>query len=254
MHYNFIMWILLLFFTSTAFSLDMSSEKYCFSSNRQAQIAQHKVSMIQLPSDVIRIDGQCLVVQMESHRRELIQRYILMTFPEAVIAFSSEDVRREPCRLKVEKEKIKSADELNAGLNYSSGISTTASNSVSKETMEIVTLKEFELTVDQDQIKGACRYINPNRYEVTIEVRKNPRPLVPQALPPGSIVVVQGTPPDQEASLLSTQIQLSRGDRVNIGEVVKNLKDKSASVDVRPEVKIETHHQSSTEIVFLSLQ
>lgn len=248
------MWLLLVLFSSSAFSAEMSSEKYCFSSKRQSELAKQKISMIKLPTDVIRDDGQCLVVQMESHRRELLQRYTLMNFPDMRVTFSSEEIRREPCRLKVEKEKIQTREENQVGFNQSPYVTTTITDKSASETMEVVTLKDFELTVDQDQIKGSCRYITSNRYEVILEVRKNARPLVPVALPPGSIVVVQGTPPDQETSVLSTHIQLSRGERLNLGEVVKNLKDKNAHVDVKPEVRSETGQQKSTESVFLSLQ
>lgn len=249
------MLITLLLFSTLAMAEDMSSEKYCFSDVNQSMSAKHKLTAIQVPSDVVTSDDNCLVVQMRPHRRELIQRFILSSFPGSSVSFSSEDVQREPCRLKVEKQKIKSADDLNIGINQQSGsITKTDSLGNASETMQIQTIKDFELSVDQDEIKGTCRYINSNRYEISLTVRKNPRPIVPVELPPGTIVVLNQPPADQETMVLHTQVQLSRGEKIDIGGVVKNLKNKNNTIDIKPDLKHEALDQTSTEKVWLSLQ
>lgn len=247
------MFIMLLLFSTLSFAEDMASEKYCFSVS--PLVAQKKFSGIQVPSDVVTIDENCLVIQMRPHRRELIQRYMLSSIPGARVAFSSEDLQREPCKLKVEKVKSKNKDTINVDLNQQSGsISQTESTGSANETMDIQTLKDFELTVDQDQVKGTCRYINQNRYEIALEVRKNIKPIVPVALPPGTIVVMNQPPPDQETGILQTQIQLSRGERIELGGVIKKANGKDRTVDIKPEFNIETSDQNSSEKVFLSLQ
>ncbi len=244
---------MLLLFSGLVFSEDMSSEKYCFSSS--PLVAQKKISAILVPSDVVTVDENCLVIQMRPHRRELIQKYVLSSIPGASVSFSSEDLRREPCKLKVEKIKKKTADSTEVGLNNQTpSVSRTDSLSTENETMDIQTLKDFELSVDQSQIKGTCRYINQNRYEISLEVRKNPKPIVPVNLPPGTIVVLNQPPPDQQTSLLQTQIQLSRGERIDLGGVIKNTTGKRHDVDINPSLNIETSDQDSTEKVFLSLQ
>lgn len=253
MDYNEGMMILLLLFTSLAFAEDMSSEKYCFSSS--VQVAQKKVAAILVPSDFVTIDDQCLVIQMRPHRRELIQKYILSSIAGSSVAFSSEDLRREPCKLKVEKIKKKIADTIDVGLNTQTAIAAQTDSSGSQtETMDIQTLKDFELTVDQSQVKGTCRYINQDRYEISLEVRKNLRPIVPVALPPGTVVVMNQAPPDQETGVLQTQIQLRRGERIDLGGAVRNANFKDRKIDIKPEFKLESSEQSATESVFLSLQ
>ncbi len=253
MDYNKSMLIMLLLFSSLVFAEDMASEKYCFPSS--PQVAQKKFAAIQVPSDVVTIDENCLVIQMRPHRRELIQRYMLSSIPGTSIAFSSEEVRREPCKLKVEKIRKKNSESVNVGYsNQLPTISEANPNGSQTETMEIQTQKDFELTVDQSQIKGSCRFINQNRYEIAIEVRKNLKPIVPVALPPGSIVVVNQLPPDQETSALQTQLQLSRGERVDLGGVIRNLEGKKRDVNINPSLNIETSDQDSSEKVFLSLQ
>lgn len=247
------MMFMLLLFTGLAFADDMSSEKYCFSSSML--VAQKKLAAIQVPSDVVTVDENCLVVQMRPHRRELIQRYILSSVPGASVVFSSEDLRREPCKLKVEKIKKKTSDSTNIGFNNQiPTASQTETSGTQNETMDIQTLKDFELTVDQSQIRGTCKYINQNRYEIALEVRKNLKPIVPVVLPPGSVVVANPPPADQETGVLQTQIQLSRGERIDLGGVVKKADGKNHTVDIKPELKLETSDQDSSEKVFLSLQ
>lgn len=244
---------MLLLFSSLSFADEMSSEKYCFSI--PVSDAQKKFSAIQVQSDVVTPVDNCLVIQMRPHRRELIQRYMLSTIPGASVSFSSEDVRREPCKLKVEKIKTKSAATNEVGFdNKSPTLTQSDTTGSSSETMSIQTLKDFELTVDQDQVKGSCRFINQNRYEIALEVRKNFKPIIPVALPPGNIVVVNQAPPDQETGVLQTQIQLSRGEKIELGGLIKNAEGKQRIVDINPSLNIETSDQESLEKVFLSLQ
>jgi hypothetical protein len=249
------MLITLLLFSFLVQADDMSSEKYCFSSPSQSSDAKYRLSAVQVSSDVVTSDGNCLVVQMRPHRRELIQRFILSSFPGTSVSFSSEDVQREPCRLKVEKIKIKTRNGLEAGINQK-GVLLNQSDSegATTETMQIQTIKDFELSVDQDEIRGTCRYLNSNRYEISLTVRKTPRPIVPVGLPPGTIVVVNQPPPDQETMVLQTQVQLSRGERIDIGGVVKDLKYKNKTVDIEPDLKYEASGQTASEKVWLSLQ
>lgn len=223
---------------------EMSSEKYCFSSISQSLVAKQKIGAIQVPSDRLNSDNNCLVIQMRPHRRELIQRFILSSFPEAKIIFSSEYVRREPCQLVVEKMKIKKLNDFNVRLNPSLIIQKDDALNSATEIFQIQTLKDFELIVNQDQIKGTCRFITSNRYEITIAVKKNTI----------SIVDPNKAPPEQDTMVLETQLQLSRGDKIELGGVIKDLKNKSNSSNVKPELTIETGQQNISERTILSLK
>jgi hypothetical protein len=87
-----------------------------------------------------------------------------------------------------------------------------------------------------------------------LEVKKNLKPTVPVNLPPGTIVVLKQPPPDQETMSLKTELQLNRGDRIEIGQLVRDLKDKGHTITINPSVTIETKDQVGSEKVFLSLQ
>lgn len=192
---------------------------------------------------------------MRPHRRELIQRFILSVYPETKISFSSAEIKRDPCLLKVEKIKTQNAKEISIGANGEQIFANeTAITATGSDTMEIQTLKEFQLTVNQDEIKGECRLINPRRYEISITVAKSPKPIVPANIPPGTIVVLNNPPPPQETMTLQTQLQLDLGQKVELGEIVKNLRDKNHRVDASPAAEFGTEQNTSVEKVFLSIQ
>lgn len=248
MDYNEDMILWPFIFTALLWANEQSVEEYCFSSTIASQLAHQKLSNIALPADRITQNGQCLTVSTPAHRRELIQRYLHSVAPEFSIKFSSAEQRKEPCKLMV--EKIKEDHEQSGHLNLHQTQVTTKKLNVSEQ-FQLQTLKDFELTVNQDSIIGECAFIHSDRYEITIKVRKDPPPLPP--VPAGSIVVVQTPPADQEATLLQTQLQLVRGNRVEIGAVVRELKERAKTIDTAPRLKLHAQRQKVTEKVFLSL-
>jgi hypothetical protein len=255
MDYNWLMWILLLLFSAFLMAQDETvTEKYCFSST-DILVARKKLNMIEVRSDSVSIDGNCLVSVMKSHRRELIQKYLISNFEDMSITFSSEEMRKEPCKLKIEKEKINHALDLDINLNQNK-VHVNAINSGGQESeeMQIQTIKEFQLSVDQAEVIGKCTSLNPDRYIVAIEVKKNPKPLGPQNLPQGSVIIMNQPPAEQETMLMKTEVQLSRGERINLGEIVKNLKKEKKSGEIPASVGAETQNHKQTEKVFLSIQ
>lgn len=246
---------MLLLFPLIVLAEDMASEKYCFSSLSGVQLAHKKFSAIQVNSDVATIDDNCLVIQMRPHRRDLIQRYILSSAPGASVVFSSEEVRRDPCKLKVEKIKSEKKDSTVVDVSkLSAGAHQNEFTGNASEVMQIDTLNEFRLSYNEDEIVGNCRYITPDRYEIKIEVRQNPKPIVPANLPPGTVVVVNTPPPDQKTMVLQTELQLARGERIEVGDLIRKTNNKEQSIDFNPSLTIKNGHQNASEKVFLSLQ
>ena len=247
--------MLLLFPLFVAATDEMASEKYCFPSGPGASLARKKFTAIQVPSDVVTLDGNCLVIQMRPHRRELIQKYILSSVNGGAVTFSSAAIRREPCKLKVEKIKDMNKKILSGGIeNQQVFANQTETIEAGTDVMQIDTLNEFQLSVDQNEIRGNCKYITSNRYEIALEVRKNPKPIVPANLPDGSVVVVKAPLPDQNTMLLKTQLQLSRGERIEVGDLIQKLTERNHSINVKPSLNIENRQQRASEKVFLSLQ
>jgi hypothetical protein len=248
------MFIWPIFFILASFADDISIEEFCFSSPQRLQAAIQKSKVIFVPSDETSTNGHCLTVKARSHRRELIQNYIRNVDPDVKISFSSAEIKRPPCRLKI--EKMRSLKKNETDLIVQNGIlaSKSISEGSANHTSQITTLNDFELSHNQDVVKGNCRYITPKKYEINLEVSKISRPLI-MGVPEGSTVVLNNPPrpPDQETSRLTTSLQLTRGERIEIGSVLKDLRSKGTTVDLPTDATYRDTDSEHSERVFLSI-
>ncbi len=242
-------------FIMQAFSIDLTVEKYCYPSESQMRASFRELKTILVPSDKAQADGVCINIQMAPHRHELIQQYLRRLDPSVSISFSSADIRREPCKLKVEKVKNLNQATTSVNIDGSPNAVSSVTESQSTDTMQIQTINEFELSVNQDSIKGNCRYIGPHRYEITLTARKDLKPLLPPTSP-GTVVIINQAelPNNQETSSLQTQLSLSRGDKIEIGGVIKDLRGKSREIKIDPSINSEQTNGQSQEKVWLSLE
>jgi hypothetical protein len=242
-----ILWLLL--YTLLAHSQsDPAIEEYCFSSIEKMKLVSTRLKFILVPADKTQEDRNCFTVSTPTHRRELIQNYVRRLDPAVQIGFSSAEIRRDPCNIKVEKFKTvtkqSTVGSISTGFIPSAG--TEQTNGQSSDITSIQTLKEFELTVNQDVVKGECRAINPTRYEISIEVRKDAPP-TPVAFPGSEM------PKQEDTSRLQTTLQLNVGERIEIGSVVKNLKSGGATVNINSGAALEKSDNTQNEKVFLSI-
>jgi hypothetical protein len=218
-------------------------ERYCYPSDAKALSAYRSAKMISVPSDKLETEGACLMIHMFEHRRELFQNYLSQLDTQMVTSFSSAEIRREPCRLKIEKVKTSESKSI-GGKGSPREIKANAllKEKGCNEIYQIQTSKDFELAVNQDVIKGRCRSITTDRYEIILQVRKYPLPAQPTM-----------APVDQETIMLSTSLQLRTGDRVEIGSTVKELRDKNQRLEL---TSVETTEQTNLdrETVFLSIE
>lgn len=245
-----------LFFLSMAFAQDPSVEEYCFSSVARTQQVSQRLKFIMVPADKMELNERCFTISTPSHRRELIQNYVRKIDPSVQINFSSAELRREPCHIKVEKVRTLNSNSVGGKVTTDISINLAAEQSAetSTDTSTIQTIKEFELTVNQDSIKGECRVINQSLYEITLVVAKDAIPLVPP-LPPGTVAVVTDAQiyKTQQTSKLQTTLQLQRGQRMEIGNVVRQLRNDAHKVDIQNSAGVDKTTGTENERVFLSL-
>lgn len=208
-----------------------------------------------LPVDQVTENANCFSVQTPSHRRELIQGYVRRLDESVSIKFSSAELKRDPCRLKVDREKKSVKDNVSASAFHTVEVSQSQTTATTVESMNIQTLSHFELQYNQSVITGKCRYITPDKYEVSLEARKDPKPLLPP-VPPGTNVWIQNPPrpADQETSVLKTELQLSRGERIEIGSVLKKDDGKDHTVSIDPQAEVNKTWGEQLEKVYLSLE
>jgi hypothetical protein len=249
-----LLWLLL--YTQVLLAQDQSVEEYCFSSIPKMKEVSARLKFILVPVDKTQEDKNCFTVSTPQHRRELIQHYVKRLEPSVNVGFSSAEIRTEPCRIKVEKIRLNSKQGTNAGLSPEQAISLQAdqSSESARDVTKIQTLKEFELTVNQEVVKGECRVINSIRYEITLEIRRDPLPLAPP-LSPGMIIPISGTQKTktQETSKLQTTIQLNAGETIEVGSVVKTLTDQVSKVDVNSGATIDQMNVKQNEKILLSI-
>lgn len=237
-----ILWLAL--FTSLLRADDMTTEKFCLSSPLEAAQAQKYIASITVPVDRVEKSESCLIVSTRPHRRELLQKFMLAQYPHMAVSFSSEETKRDPCELKVEKVGAKKSEGTKVDVGLPTGASAQQAEASSTETMHITTLKDFELSFDQEKILGQCRYITPNSYEITIAVLKEPK------IQPHPTI----RPVDQETSALRTTVQLMKGNRIEIGSLLRELKNKSHEVGVPAKAHMQDDVRNLEERIFLSIQ
>jgi hypothetical protein len=249
-----ILWLLL--FSQLALADDPVIEEYCFASAPKMKEVSGRLKFILVPADKLQENANCFTVATPPHRRELIQGYIRRLEPAVQIAFSSVEIKRDPCEIKVEKQKTKRLQNTAVGVDVGMVPSASTEQVIQdrNDVTKIQTLKDFELTVNQDIIKGECRVINANRYEINIEVIKEARPLIPP-VPAGTVVLVPDAqiPKDQETSRLQTTLQLNRGERIELGNVVGQLKNNGKKIDLDSGVGLELNQGTQSEKIFLSI-
>lgn len=243
--------ILSLAFTSEE---DRSIETYCFPSETARIRVEKKLNSILVPSDKLESENKCITVHMRPHRRELIHNYTFGLDSDMRVTFSSEEVKRDPCTLKVEKVREIKKNKMNVELSAFPNVTQGQQVESSKDVMQIQTLNKFSFVVSHDAIEGDCRFINKDLYEITITARRDPMPIVPPNLPTGTIVNIQTPPPDQKTLNVSTSLQLTRGSRIEIGSIVRDLRKKERDLSIKPEAQIENSTGTEEEIVFLSFQ
>lgn len=250
MHFLPIIFISLLAFAED----DLAVETYCFPSGKARLRVEKKLSSVLVSSDKMESENDCLTVQMKPHRRELLQNFARNLDREMAVKFSSAELRRDPCRLLVEKIRLRKTSTNDLQVSKIPAAAQTQSEEASRDLMQVLTLEDFSLTVGPDSITGKCRYVTADSYEIQIIAIRDPKPIAPPNLAPGTLVAVQNRPEDQKTVSVSTSLRLSRGERVEIGGIVKQIWKKNQAIDLRPEVSVEMVEGSEEEKVFFSIQ
>lgn len=242
------MWLWLFFLSITSYS--QTIEKFCFNSPARKSAVIKSLSPLLLPADTLTQEDSCFTLMVAPNRRELLQKYILGQDPEARISFSSEEKRKDLCRLKVEKIKHQTGKGVDVSLR---GAKASETNSQGRDISRIQSVGEFSLSLDQNVIEGNCRYITPERYEIKLEVRKDPRPLHPPASS-GVVIIINGAPPPaDETSKLQTTIQLTRGERIHLGSMKQNKKEEKKRAELSPQIGFEDSSSNRSEEIYLSI-
>jgi hypothetical protein len=233
-------------FSRLVFAQDFVIQEYCFDSVSQLSDMTKRIKIVLLPSDQVRTVGTCLTVRSSEHRRELIEKYLLHLAPETRITFSSAQPTKNLCSIQLERkiEQKDSAQEADIGSDKLT-LQASVKNNQQTETSQIKTIDTFEFIYEQKQFKGKCRYINANLYEITFEINQIPLP-----------TDVVNFPAPQATSAIGAKItaQLKRGEKLEIGQIMKNSNDEKNTANSLPSLESQKNVQSKKEVLYLSIE
>jgi len=232
------------------FAQDLAIQEYCFDSTQRLADITKRMKIVLLPSDQMRTDGTCLTVRSSEHRRELIEKYLLHLAPEARITFSSAPPTKNLCSIQLERITEQKDSTQEAAINSDKlTLQASAKNNQQTETSQIKTIDVFEFIYEQKQFKGKCRYINANLYELDFEIKNVP---IPPVVTYGNSNQLAPQPPSS-AIQAKMAVKLARGERVEVGQVLKNLKEQENTINSSPSFEAQKTKRFKTEILYLSI-
>lgn len=211
---------------------DRQIESLCFPSNAESSKAAQDLAFILVKDvDSILQDDACLNIAFDSSRRELFNRWVRQKYPNAKTTFSSEPTEVKRCEIKVQKITQKIETTNSAKVRKSFSVSQNSGNTSQTEVQKIVVSSgnHASLFVDQTLLKIFCQYKTQNNYQLKFEMVFVPRVPPPIIAPPGTIVIAP-PPPDQSGTSITTEIDITRGQVINIGQIVKDLNSKNHSI------------------------
>lgn len=251
-------WLLLLIITTSTYAQNIVVEKYCFNSTAESIKAQDLAKNLLLGSDKIAAEDECFSLFVDPNRRELIQKYIRNSYPQMSVGFSSvESTSQDMCGINVEKIKTVSNTQTKARIEALSGASIGTNSSTSTENSQIRVMSNapFELFVDEERIQGKCKFVSPSRYEIEFAMIFVPRPVIP-TVPENTAVIIATPvqPPPTQGTSLTTVIQLNRGEKLEIGSIVKDLTNQASKADLLPSLSLGKNRETSQERIYLNIE
>lgn len=238
-------------FSRLVFGQDLSIQEYCFDSNNRLSEVYNRMKIVLVPADRISLVENCLNIQSPAHRSELIEKYLNSFAPDARKSFSSTTSLKNHCDIEIEKIINEKAVNQNIGINQNSiNLEAVNKNNQRTETSQIKTIDFFEFSYDLKQIKGKCRYISSDHYEIELEV-------VNIQLPP---TVVYGNssfrPTQHPSSDIQTKVtvQLRRGEKLEVAQILKNSKDENTSANSNSNLEFKEDDKVKSQTVFLTIK
>jgi hypothetical protein len=217
-----------------------SLERLCFNSPNEAQRAIPILNVVLIKEqDAIDPEGRCLNVTVDTARLEIFQRWVKTRLPEAYYHFSTSSAPVDMCDIVVIKQTQKTQQNQNANVNtksFGAVITEGESNGTEESFIKVSSGKSAELRVDREDLTLTCVKQSYSRYLITVALKFIP--LTPPPVPPGSVIVVQSPPPDQSGTSISTEVEVSAGQEVNIGQIVRDLKSKQSQVNLPESAEI----------------
>ena len=224
-------WIFLLLLFSSPLHAERLLERLCFTNTPEAEAAIPILNTVLIKGqDEILNDGPCLNVFVEDKRGELFERWVKSRLPHARSTFSTKNAPVSTCDMELKKTTYKEEVIFSYDANGKI-IGARAGKDVlqgeEKSFLATTSGKPASLLVDQNQVDILCTKKNNDRYLINISVKTVPR-TIPNVYNPSQPIQV----PPEEATALSTELEVGLNQEINLGEVVKDLNKDSTKIDI----------------------
>ncbi|MFP5490198.1 MAG: hypothetical protein ACLGG0_01760 [Bacteriovoracia bacterium] len=229
-----------------------SLERLCFPSAIEAQKGQAIIQQILAKGvDIATLEANCVNVMIDENRVELLDRWVATRLPLAKKTFSASSAPRPECDLLVTKVSKKDEKNKQAGVRQNGFIvSVDSGDNENREENFIKVLSggTAKLKVDESELEITC-VVKGSNYHLKFAMLYVPRPLIPPTtqLPPGSVIVVNAPPPpDKSGSSLQTEVEAQKGQEINLGQITRDLRNKTKELDISPSVQMDSKTGTET--------
>jgi hypothetical protein len=228
----------LLFCAST--TLEAKSLKgYCFESNVSLKAVRSHLSAILSPRDEVfeRPSMNCIEVTISSTREELFETWIYKRFKpiriyrtDGVVENNQTMGQMPMCRMTVERvsRSDSSIDDVSVGSHNKLKNTRSKSNGVSQSSLLLTSGVRGRLRMDDQEVFVTCHVFGTN-YRVELSL-------------------------DSSNSSLSTSVNTTKGSRLNIGQMVEDLNNRSRNIDIKKGVNYQKQKGRAVSDYFLIIQ
>jgi hypothetical protein len=200
--------LIALLISSKSYSLALRG--LCFDRNTNLNKVKNYVSQIIAPGDKVLINSSkhCIELVVDEKRVELFEKFISMNYRVTSRYGGEANFSKKECLFEVENIKKKNSEGSSIHLSNSSHARSLNSDSLStsKSTLRVMERKLAQLLVNNNLITISCK-IRGRVTQVDISL--------------GS-----------KKSNLITSIEMSKGQRINLASIVKDLSDKNRGIKV----------------------
>jgi hypothetical protein len=218
-----LIWLLLL----SPAQAQMAIERLCFVSDAEALRARPLVEVVLVKGqDRVEVDGRCLNVTCDVKRAEILNRWVKTRLPQAESTFSSLDIPELECDMLALKKTRKQKEQSNVqvdGRSFQVSAGDAQTEQIEEHILKVTSGGTATLVMGPSELKITCTASPSDTYRLKFSQRY----ITPPPVFVGGVLV---QPPQQEnATSVSTELEARKNTPINIGQISKDLSNKSKS-------------------------
>ena len=215
-------------FSVNLFAVEM--RQYCFKRSVSLSRVKNYLNQIKLEKDIITLNptSNCITVGVDEERVELFRKYLSMNYQ--FTTSGNQNLRKRECLFEVETVRDTSRKKTSAKFGSKIHINgnTTNNSRKSVSNLRVMESKLAQLFVNDTLVSVSCQ-ITGKLVEISISL-------------------------GNKRTSLTTTVQVSKGQRIDLGSVVEDLSQKSSGASISAGVNYSKVSGSKKSSVFLTLK